>query len=216
MPYFKDINLLFIHIPKTSGSIIEDYFYTKLSLGKTIDTLYSSKHMFFNDKLQKINLDSHSLENTSYTEIFSSKNNYFNIKFNNLKIIALVRSPYSRIISSLFYFNLIHLESCNKKQIEKIITKYLYMDNFYENSKKPQYLYLTGGDYLTIPKNIKIIKNETIVEDMVKLGYNDFENYKMNPFDSEIDYMSYLSENAISMINKYYYMDFKLFNYEPL
>lgn len=216
MPYFKEINLLFIHIPKTCGSIIEDYFYTKLSLARTIDTLYSSKHIFYNDKLEKINLDNHSLQNTSYTEIFSSKNNYFNIKFNNLKIIALVISPYSRIMSSLFYFNLIHLESCNKSQIEKIITKYLYTDNFYENSKKPQYLYLTGGDYLTIPKNIKIIKNETIVEDMVKLGYNDFENYKMNPFDSEIDYMSYLSENAILMINQYYYMDFKLFNYEPL
>jgi hypothetical protein len=216
MPYFKEINLLFIHIPKTSGSIVEDYFYTKLSLNRTIDTLYSFKNPFFNNKLQKINLDNHSLQNTSYTEIFSSKNNYFNIKFNNLKIIALVRSPYSRIMSSLFYFNLIHLESSNKNQIEKIITKYLYTNNFYENSKKPQYLYLTGGDYLTIPKNIKIIKNETIVEDMIKLGYEDFENYKINPFDSEIDYMSYLSENAISMINQYYYMDFKLFNYEPL
>jgi hypothetical protein len=216
MPYFKDINLLFIHIPKTGGSIIEDYFYTKLSLARTIDTLYSCKHIFYNDKLQKINLDNHSLQNTSYTEIFSSKNNYFNIKFNNLKIIALVRSPYSRIMSSLFYFNLIKLESCDKSKIEKIITKYLYTDNFYENSKKPQYLYLTGGDHLTIPKNIKIIKNETLVEDMVKLGYEDFEHYKINPFDSEIDYMSYLSENAILMINQYYYMDFKLFNYEPL
>jgi hypothetical protein len=216
MPYFKDINLLFIHIPKTGGSMIENYFYTKLSLARTIDTLYSSKHHFFNDKLQKISLDNHSLQHTSYNEIFSSKNNYFNIKFNNLKIIALVRSPYSRIISSLFYFNLIDFESCNKSQIEKIITKYLYTDNFYDNSKKPQYLYLTGGDHLTIPKNITIIKNENMIEDMVKLEYRDFENYKINPFDNEIDYMSYLSENAISMINQYYYMDFKLFNYEPL
>ena len=216
MPYFKEINLLFIHIPKTGGSIIENYFYTKLSLGRTIDTLYSSKHQFSNDKLQKINLDNHSLQYTSYNEIFSSKNNYFNIKFSNLKIIATVRSPYTRVISSLFYFNLIDLESCNKKQIEKIITNYLYTDNFYDNSKKPQYLYLTGGDHLTIPKNITIIKNETIVEDFEKLGYNDFENYKKNPFDTEIDYMSYLSENAILMINQYYFMDFKLFNYEPL
>lgn len=111
---------------------------------------------------------------------------------------------------------MIDLESCNKSQIEKIITKYLYTDNFYDNSKKPQYLYLTAGDDLTIPKNIKIIKNETIIEDMVKHGYNDFENYKINPFDNEINYMSYLSENAISMINQYYFMDFKLFNYEPL
>ena len=216
MPYFKEINLLFIHIPKTGGSIIENYFYKKLSLVKTIDTLYSYKDNFTNDKLINNDLINHYLQHTTYNEIFSSKINYFNIKFNNLKILTLVISPYSRIISSLFNLNLIDLECCNKKQIEKIITKYLYTNNFYDNSKKPQYLYLTSGDNLTISKNILIIKNETIVEDMVKLGYNDFENYKMNPFDSEIDYMSYLSKNAISMINQYYYMDFKLFNYEPL
>ena len=56
MPYFKEIDLLFIHIPKTGGSLIENYFYTKLSLFTTIDTLYSCKHNFANDKLyyQKI------------------------------------------------------------------------------------------------------------------------------------------------------------------
>ena len=216
MPYFKEIDLLFIHIPKTGGSLIENYFYTKLSLFTTIDTLYSCKHNFANDKLIKIDLSNHSLQHTTYNEIFSSKKNYFNIKFSNLKILSLVRSPYSRIISSLFYFNLIDLESCNKKQIEKIITKYLYTDNFYDNSKKPQYLYLTSGDNLTISKNILIIKNETMSEDMVKYGYEDFKNYNINPFDNEIDYISYLSENAISMINHYYFMDFKLFNYETL
>lgn len=216
MPYFKEINLLFIHIPKTGGSTVENYLYTKLSLSRTIDTLYN--HV--NNKLINNHYHSpchfHSLQYFTYNDIFSSKINYFNIKFSNLKILALVRSPYSRIISSLFYFNLIDFDSCNKKQIEKIITSYLYTDNFYNNSKKPQYLYLTGGDNLTIPKNITIIKNETMSEDMVKHGYDDFNNYNINPFDNEIDYMSYLSENAVSMINHYYFMDFKLFNYEPL
>jgi hypothetical protein len=206
MPYFKEINLLFLHIPKTGGSTVENYLYTKLSLTRTIETLYSSKK----------DSNSHSLQYFTYNDIFSSKINYFNIKFSNLKILALVRSPYSRLINSLFHFNLIDLESCNKKQIEKIITSYLYSDHSYNNSKKPQYLHLTGGDNLTIPKNIIIIKNETMHEDMVKYGYDDFKNYNINPFDNEIDYMSYLSENAISMINHYYFMDFKLFNYEML
>ena len=53
-------------------------------------------------------------------------------------------------------------------------------------------------------------------KDMVKYGYEDFKYYNTNPFDNEIDYISYLSENAISMINHYYFMDFKLFNYETL
>jgi uncharacterized cysteine cluster protein YcgN (CxxCxxCC family) len=215
MPYFKDINLLFIHIPKTSGSIIDNYFYKKLSLKKTIDTLYSYKDKFDNDKFNNNKFDN-KLQYTSYSEIFSSKINYFNIKFNNLKIMTLVRSPYSRIISSLFQLNLIDLESCNKKQIEKIIENYLYTNNLYDNSKKPQYLYLTAGDNLTIPKNIIIIKHETMSEDMVKYGYDDFINYIINPFDNQLDYMSYLSEKSISMINHYYFMDFKLLNYELL
>ena len=216
MPYFKEINLLFIHIPKTGGSIIENYFYKKLSLVKTIDTLYSYKDNFTNDKLINNDLINHYLQHTTYNEIFSSKINYFNIKFNNLKILALVRCPYSRIIATLFNLNLIDLESCNKNQIEKIITKYLYTNNFYDNSKKPQYLYLTSGDNLTISKNILIIKNETMSEDMVKYGYDEFINYNINPFDNELDYMSYLTEKAISMINHYYFMDFNLFNYEML
>ena len=206
MPYFKEINLLFLHIPKTGSSKVENYLYTKLSLPRTIDTLYSSKK----------ESNSYSFQYFTYNDIFSSKINYFKIKFSNLKILALVTSPDSRIINSLFHFNLIDFESCNKKQIEKIITSYLYSDHSYNNSKKPQYLYLTCGDNLTIPKNIMIIKNETMHEDMVKYGYDDFKNYNINPFDNEIDYMSYLSENAISMINHYYFMDFKLFNYEPL
>ena len=217
MPYFKEINLLFIHIPKTGGSIIENYFYKKLSLKKTIDTLYSYKDKFDESKFNNDKFNNDKLQYTSYSEIFSSKINYFNIKFNNLKIMTLVRSPYSRIISSLFNFNLIDLETCNnKKLIEKIIEKYLYTNNFYDNSKKPQYLYLTGGDNLTISKNMIIIKHETMTEDMVKYGYDDFINYSINPFENQIDYMNYLSEKSISMINHYYFMDFKLLDYELL
>ena len=215
MPYFKEINLLFIHIPKTGGTNIENYFYKKLKLSKTIDTLYSSSHSFTNEKIPKIDFNNHSLQHTSYYEIFSNKNNYFNITFKDLKIISLVRSPYDRMVSNLFYFNLITPEF-NKEQVEKIIMKYLYTDHFYDNNKKPQYLYLTSGDHLTIPKNITIIKNETMIEDMEKLGYPDFNEIVVNPFQNETDPMNYLSENSINLINNYYFMDFLLFDYEMI
>lgn len=215
MPYFKEINLLFIHIPKTGGTNIENYFYKKLKLSKTIDTLYSSSQSFTNEKIPNIDFNNHSLQHTSYYEIFSNKNNYFNIIFKELKIISLVRSPYHRLVSNLFYFNLI-TPDFNKQQVEKIIIKYLYADHFYDNNKKPQYLYLTSGDHLTIPKNITIIQNETMIEDMEKLGYHDFNKIVVNPFQNEIDPMNYLSENSIKLINNYYFMDFLLFNYEMI
>jgi len=67
-----------------------------------------------------------------------------------------------------------------------------------------------------IPKNITIIKNETMIEDMEKIGYPDFNEIVVNPFQNEMDPMNYLSENSINLINNYYFMDFLLFDYEMI
>ena len=38
MPYFKKINLLFIHIPKTGGTSIENYFYKKYDIERNVQS----------------------------------------------------------------------------------------------------------------------------------------------------------------------------------
>ena len=53
MPYYKDINLLFIHIPKTGGTSLENYLQTKSS-----QSLYSdvTNNIMPEHSLQQISL----------------------------------------------------------------------------------------------------------------------------------------------------------------
>jgi len=55
---------------------------------------------------------------------------------NNLKIITIVRNPYTRIISDLFHFKLIK-EYTLSTDIFEIIKKYLYDENL-DNHNVPQ------------------------------------------------------------------------------
>ena len=50
MPYFhnKDVNLLFIHIPKTGGSSLETYFSKKFNMHLNDSTLFNTVKRFNN------------------------------------------------------------------------------------------------------------------------------------------------------------------------
>ena len=207
MPYFKEFNILFIHIPKTAGSNIENFFLYYSKNKPTINNLLSNN--------LNIRINNHSLQHMTYQEYFNNKN-YFNIDTNNLKIITVVRNPYHRIVSDLFYLKFAD-PSYNREQIEETLKNYLCNDHMYDNHKLEQYKFIIDNNN-KINKNIIILKCENLNEQMKILGFPDFEkfcNYSQNNNFNK-NYLKFLNDNSISLINNYYNLDFEYFNYEKL
>lgn len=241
MPYFKNdekgVNLLFIHIPKTGGTSVETYFSDKYSIPLDEPSLMSTKclSMFtdgydnnkYNQPVMQLPenqiMHFHSLQHCTYQELLMYKDR-FNINFDNdstkINIISIVRNPYTRILSDLFYFHLIDVDTPSD-QVCNIVCRYLNNKESYINGhvfdrhNMPQYLYLvdkTGS----LSQNIKILRTETLDDDMKSLGYSDF-NYRLYVSRmNEIDYSNLLNADTIELINESYKKDFEYFNYKML
>jgi glycyl-tRNA synthetase alpha subunit len=126
MPYFNndDINILFIHIPKTGGTSVEHYFSSKFNIPLNNKSLFS----FIRSKTksnENIIINS-SLQHITYNQIIKY-NNVFNINFNNIKILTIVRNPYERVISDLFWQSKININT-SKENVFDIMREYLVSD----------------------------------------------------------------------------------------
>lgn len=216
MPYFKtsEINILFIHIPKTGGTSVEHYFSKKYNIPLNKKSLY----MYFSNE-EKIKYDlkiTSSLQHITYNQIFEYRK-IFDINFDNIKIITIVRNPYERIISDLFYFSKLGLISMtvtsSKDEVFNMIKTYISATNL-DNHNLPQHVFITIFNEKIIP-NIHILHTESLTDDMHKLGYKDF-NLHLHTNPEKINYIDYLNSDSIKLINDYYDKDFKLFNYKKI
>jgi hypothetical protein len=206
MPYFKNnnINLLFIHIPKTGGSSIEEYFKRKFNIKLDEDSLFTAVGERFNNV---------SYQHQTYLDLYNNKN-IFKINYNNLKIITVVRNPYDRIVSDLFFLKLINLDS-NPTQIFFTIRD-KYLKNKYDNHPLPQYKFLVDEKDNLID-NVIIIKNENLDQSMKNLGYDDFNIHtNVNKLIKDKKYVDYLNNDSIRLINRIYHIDFVLFKYTKI
>ncbi len=204
MPYFKEANILLIHIPKTGGTSIEDYFYSKFNIKKTISTLWSNP---------SIQLNSHTLQHCTFSELYERKE-YFDIDFETVKIISPVRNPYYRIVSDLFFFEMITKET----ELDVVFTKIKeFIENpvLYDNHPRPQYEYLIDNSN-KVNEKIHIIKNENLNDSMKKLGYEDFDVWQNYSYKSNFDYTILLNDDSIKLINGFYSKDFELFGYNKI
>jgi hypothetical protein len=200
MPYYKDINVLFIHIPKTGGTVIENniekHTPQKLFSGKTnnlLDFPYNKK----------------SLQHQFYTTIYNFRDK-LNVNFDNIKIFSVVRDPYDRIISDLFHYKLIKKDFTAKQVYDIIKNNYIYRDDL-DNHNEPQYKFIVDENSNLI-KNIKIFKTETLNESNDEL--NKFIGFDINIKNTKVnDYSNYLNTDSIFLINTFYKKDFELFNY---
>jgi len=218
MPYFKNdkVNILFIHIPKTGGTSITDYLSNKYIIKLNNQSLYGTIRNIDNSELTdkqfeiKINIKSH-MQHMTYQQIYKYSND-FNIDFNNISIITVVRNPYERIISALFYEDKINIES-TPEDVFDILNTFLFTKNP-DNFNEPQYLFITDENKELIP-NLKILHTESLANDMADINYTDFEVYhNVNP--DKTDYYKLLNNDSINLINQIYDIDFRLFNYNKI
>jgi hypothetical protein len=212
MPYFHNdkINLLLIHIPKTGGTSLEVFFSKKYNIQLNNISLYG----FISEDTKNnnnININS-SIQHATYQSLIKY-NNFFKINMNNIQIITIVRNPYERLISGLFWFKEINNNS-TKEEVYNKIQKYLYYKHI-DNHNIPQYLFVTDENNNIVP-NIKILHTETLQKDMIKLGYTNFNNYLNCTHNPGTNYYKYLNKESIHLINEFYDYDFKLFNYEKI
>src|SRR5436305_13112749 len=129
MPYFKspldsNKNILFIHIPKTGGSSVESYFCKKNNI--------SFEEAFVTDQ-NKVCSNGVVYQHQVYTAYKQNKE-FVNIDFNNLEIITIVRNPYHRIISDLFYFKLINSDTTPEDV-------FIIIQNLFTGYKENEYIY---------------------------------------------------------------------------
>jgi len=201
MPYYKKNNILFIHIPKTGGQVIESQM-----VKFTEQTLLTGRpNSVLDPPYKKI-----SLQHQLYTTIYKNRNK-LKVNFNGIKIFTVVRNPYFRLISDLFWYGLIK-KDYTSDMVFKII-KYNYLDrDDLDNHNIPQFKFVTDENGNLID-NIKIFKTEDLNDSNDELI--NFTGFNINIKRQNVNknYDRYLNKESILLINSVYKKDFELFNY---
>lgn len=211
MPYYPNLNLLFIHIPKTGGSAIEDALQKK-NIKSTLIQRGQSVAGICNNMLDHP-YKNNSLQHQFYSTIYNFRDK-LNVNFENIRVFSVVRNPYDRIISDLIWLKLINRDASPQKVFDVIKNNYLYRTDL-DNHNQPQYKFITNDNGVIYP-NIIILRCETLNESNDKL--NEYIGVSINIRKSNVnkDYSKYLNQDSIRIINEFYKKDFELFNYKLL
>ena len=205
--------IVFIHIPKTGGTSVEHYFIRKgvpPSCLITLDT-WEPTHPAWKRGI--------SLQHQLYRdiEIFAADTG---TSLETCRKFTIVRNPYTRIVSDLFFFNLISPKSTPNEVTDaiKMYLKAYEKDNTaYDNHPRRQTDFIINNSR-KLDLSIHIMRCERLIEDMRAFGFTDFDvheqrnRYNMN----ETAYLNYLNKESLLIISRFYAADFAIFKYPLL
>lgn len=202
MPFYPEMGIIFIHIPKTGGTSVETYFEDIMNI--PID----SEHMY-NFPL----LLGHRRQHCTYAELSEHIPN-----INKYKIFSIVRNPTHRIVSEVLYLKKYWKIDVPGSTLDDKIKHLLLKENInsYDNHLLPQYKYLTNKDGI-INKQIHVMHNEMLDQDMQNYGFVNFGDIKELVSDKFTkDYDSMIADDTKQLIKEFYRHDFELFYPELL
>jgi len=211
MPYFQKEHILFLHIPKTGGTSIEQYFSKKYDISLNEASLFSSNtEHTMKDSDQQTYIIPYSLQHYTYQDIHRFRQQ-LGVDMDDLHILATVRNPYERCISDLFFFQLIHPHT-SPEQVYVVLQTFVQSQKR-DNHNVPQHRFLDG---LPPTAKLSLLHTETLTEDMHRLGFYDFQECANVNKKRVDDYYRYLNADSIELINRVYDRDFTLFGYDKL
>lgn len=218
---------IFIHIPKTGGISIEEFFLKQYGYERNEVLLIKS---------YSVDWDVKNAERSTYPTMHLTLPKVISIVEKNKIIIddswlifSIVRNPYFKFLSELFFqeytpfkYHYHTLDSKNQKNlINKCIGEYFndYSKIAYHgNHSLPQYKFFED-----VNVNYKIFKFEEGLENIVKkLGFEIKEKF---PYLLNVpklynlpkpDYSKMLTPYLVETINNKYEKDFEIFGYEML
>lgn len=199
--FLEKQKIIFIHIPKTGGQSIEYYLADRFQLGINFQTLPENRNY-----LWKGNYKGHTLQHCFLQEIVELKNIQH---LDEYLVFASIRHPYQRTLSALIFWGL--LTEKNKHNLKQILIKFLSDKKKHDLHAVPQYKYLKyNGE---IYKNIKLVRQEHLAQDMQDIGFPDF-NERQNLKLQNLDYKSLLTYSVKNIIYQYYRKDFEIFGFK--
>ena len=211
MPYYEDINTLFIHIPKTGGISLGNYLKTK---SKQILNGLSTEFGYRKLLGQVTDV---CMQHLTYRTIHMFRKGLGVSK--DCRNICIVREPYDRMISYLFWRESI-MKTSRPSEVYDVIKKRLIEGvtvsrdgTHLDNNILPQYEYVVNDDGELV-HNITLFHTEHLTEELQAYGFKEYDGLPVAPH--LYYYRNYLNADSISLLNDYYKKDFDMFGYDRL
>lgn len=195
---FINYNLKFIHIPKTSGTYIEDIAKEHNILWGRYD---NNLNNYKNESIKKLKTEKYWLAPLRFYK--QSPYNYKPTFF------TIVRNPYNKVI-----------EECSNAKTKEELNEYIKNnlineDNLFTLQLIPQNLYTHFNDKQIVDYIIKYENADKGFNTLMNKYKCDIKYIKQTPTTKKFNIKDISKEN-INLINKIYEKDFQLYNYHMI